>query len=328
MKKLAFIGQPEYFRAFYENDLGSEYEVKEFKSNFKMEDSDFDDLIVFNADYNIFFRGEFIPNSVLQKLNGLTVALSSEPFPSYIDGKLNFTYDSYKRFETFLSIKDKLYDYVFHYDASSVEFLQQYGINLSGVFEFPVATGTYRPMEMEKKWDVFFIGRSTAYREKFLGPLKHYFNVLHIAHGVHGADLVPYMNQSKILLNLHAENEISWEPRVQILMATGGLVISQKLTPNDLLIPGTDYVETDMTDQFDLYNKVKYYLEHDKDCLSIKKNGYLKIQKHFDAKLKFRELIDNIDGGLYKKFYFMKNKKIHKHLKYYSFMIEKFKGKK
>jgi spore maturation protein CgeB len=328
MKKIAFIGQPEYFRAFYENDLNNIYEVKEFSLNFNMNENDFCELIDFNAHYNIFFRGEFIPNSVLQKLNGITIALSSEPFPSYIDGKLNFTYDSYKRFETFLAIKNKQYDYVFHYDASSVEFLKNHGIYLNGVFEFPIATGTYRPMEMEKKWDVFFIGRSTDYREKFLGSLKHYFNVLHIAHGIHGNDLVPYMNQSKILLNLHAENEISWEPRVQMLMATGGLVISQKLSPNDLLIPGVDYIEVDMTDHYDLCNKVKYYLEHDEECASIAKNGYLKVQKYFDAKTKFTQLINDIEASKYEKFKIVKSKKFHKHLKYFSFFISKMKGKK
>lgn len=328
MKKIAFIGQPEYFRAFYENDLDSIYEVKEFASNFSMQYDDFNELITFDANYNIFFRGEFIPNSVLQKLNGIKIALSSEPFPSYIDGKLNFTYDSYKRFETFLVIKNKQYDYIFHYDASSVDFLKNHGVCLSGVFEFPIATGTYKPMEIEKKWDVFFIGRSTEYREKFLNPLKHYFNTLHIAHGIHGKDLVPYMNQSKILLNLHAENEISWEPRVQMLMATGGLVISHKLSPNEFLIPGVDYIEIDMTDELDLYNKINYYLKHDKERFKISKNGYLKIQKYFDAKTKFTQLINGIEQKKYNKFSVDKTNKFHKHLKYYSFLKEKIRGKK
>ena len=58
-KKIAFISQPEYFRFIYENDLDAIAYVKEFPFNFGMSADAFKDLEVYDADYNIFFRGEF-----------------------------------------------------------------------------------------------------------------------------------------------------------------------------------------------------------------------------------------------------------------------------
>ena len=324
--KIAFIGQPEYFRAFYEEDLNEIYDVQEFCTNFTMKEEEFESLIDFNADINVFFRGEFIPNGLLKRLNGIKVALSSEPFPSYINGKLNFTFDSYKRFEAFLNIRDKSYNYVFHYDKSSEMFLKNHGIMISGSFAFPIATMTYKPIALKKKWDVFFIGRSTPYRERFLAPIKHYFNVLHVAHGIHGNDLVPYLNQSRILLNLHADNEISWEPRVQMLMATSNLVFSHTISPNEFFEPNKDYVEIDLEDPFDLYNKVKYYLENEREGKAIAKNGFEKVLKYFDARTRFVQLFQDIQYGKYPEFK-IGEKRTHKHLKYYSYIREKIKCK-
>ncbi|MDH3328597.1 MAG: glycosyltransferase [Desulfobulbaceae bacterium] len=302
--KIAIISQPEYFRAFYENDLDVLGDVREFQLKYTMTEADFVELEKFNADFNFFFRGEFVPDGVLKRLQGHKVSFSSEPFPNYVDGKLNYSPDSLHRFEKFKNITTKSYDYIFHYDKSSLQFLAENGLHLSGEFVFPIALNVYKKKNLDKKWDVFFIGRSTAYRERFLGLLKHYKNVLHIAHGVYGSELVDFINQSKLVLNLHAENEISWEPRVQMLLACGGMLLSHKITNNDYLIPGVDYIEIDNDDPSDLFSKVDYYLENSEKRSAIAANGLKKIQRYFDSVRRFRELIDGIDNGKYEKVHF------------------------
>ena len=300
--KIAFISQPEYFRAHYSIDIACATEVKEFIFNFTMSKDDFKELVKFNADINIFFRGEFFPTTVLEKLNGIKIAISSEPFPNYIQDKLNYTNDSFNRFFTFEQIRPLKFDYVFHYDKSSLKFLKEQNINLSGDFTLPVDTEIYKKENLKKDWDIFFIGRSTPYREIFLGSLKHYNNILHIAHGVYGKGLVEYCNKSKIVLNLHAENEVSWEPRVQMLMATGSFLMSHKITPNDILIPNVDYVEVDMYNTMDLYEKVQFYLKNNSARKKIANSGYQKIQKYFHAKSNFENLIQDILHDKYVKF--------------------------
>jgi hypothetical protein len=148
--------------------------------------------------------------------------------------------------------------------------------------------------------DFFFIGRSTEHREKYFSHLKHKYNFLHIAHGMWGNEIVPFINQSKILLNVHAENEISWEPRVQMLMATGNMLITEKLSYNNLLEPGIDYIEVSSPEE--CIEKAEYYLKNKIQREKIAKNGLRKIEKYFDSNKNFKQLIDGIFSGKYSKF--------------------------
>ena len=298
--KIAFISQPEYFRFIYENDLCALGEVREFTFNFFMNEKDLEKLEEFGADINIFFRGEFFPETVLQRLRGIKVNLSSEPFPSLIDGRLNYTFDSLKRYKTFRRIIGKPFDYVFHYDSQSLPFLRKDGIDVSGVFCLPVATDVYRKQELSKRWDFFFIGRSTYRRELFFNQLKHSYDFLHICHGMWGEELVSYANQSRILLNIHAENEMSWEPRLQMLMSTGNLVISEPISPNPYLVPNEDYVE--ISSPKELLEAGKYYLSHLEERERIAMGGERKIAEFFRAKDVFRKFTEDLLADKYPRF--------------------------
>lgn len=301
MKKIAFISQPEYFRFIYEHDLDDIFEVREFPFHFNMSPNEFNDLIKFDADYNIFFRGEFFPDEVLNKLKGLKIALSSEPFPRKINGKWEQTHDSVKRYEQFKIIKNKKFDYVFHYDASSLPLFEMDGLKISGEFVFPVARKTYKASKNKgEKWDFFFVGRSTNHREDLFGHLKHHYNFLHIAHGIWGPDLVEYMNQSKICLNVHAENEISWEPRMQMMLAAGAFVMSEKITPNKYLRPGIDYVE--FSDKVDFIKKVEFYLKNEDKRMEIVENAQMRIAEYFNSAKNFPNFFNKIEAGEYPKF--------------------------
>jgi hypothetical protein len=290
--KIAFISQPEYFRFAYENALDSIAEVREFKMEFSFQEKDYTSLIKFDPDIAFFFRGEFIPGKVLESLRGLKINLSSEPFPRVIQNKTVFTKDSLLRYLNFRQIRKKKFDYIFHYDAASLSFLAKDGLNLSGAFAFPVSTSVYKPVEHKKLWDLFFVGRSTNHREVFFGPLKHTYEFLHIAHGIWGQPLVDYIGKSKICLNIHAENEISWEPRIQMLLACGAFVISEPITPNDFLRPNIDFIEIVSKD--DLIEKVSHFLRHPEEAELIASSGLNRVREVLDAKTKFIDLIDKI----------------------------------
>lgn len=300
MVKIAFICQPEYFRFCFENSLKNIYDVVEVPYSFDMRYEDLCCLEEIDADFNIFFRGEFIPNELLINLRGLKINLSSEPFPRYINNKLNFSYDSFKRYFSFREIKYKNFDYVFHYDQASLSFIINDGLFLSGSFAFPVATGVYKPMEMDKTWDIFFIGRSTNHREQHFSHLKHVYNFLHIAHGVWGPSLVGYVNMSKICLNIHAENEMSWEPRLQMLLSCGAFVISEKITPNTILRPNIDYIE--ISSRHELREAVGYYLSHPEERKIISENGLKRVNELLDSRKIFEKLIKDLNDNFYTKF--------------------------
>jgi hypothetical protein len=297
--KIAFVSQPEYFRFSYEQDLDDVADVREFELFRMLERQDFSALIEFDADYIFFFRGEFVPAQLLTQLSGKKIALSSEPFPRKIDGQLEKTTDSVLRYLHFRQIRSLPFDYLFHYDASSLGIMSWDGIHCSGHFAFPVATDTYRPPSSPKDttWDLFFIGRSTDHRERFFGPLKHRHNFLHICHGLWGTSLVDYVNRSKICLNVHAENEVSWEPRVQMLMACRTLLISEKITPNTILRPGIDYVEANSPGE--MYAAAQHYLSHPEEREAIAHSGHARVLELLSGKRCYLDLIAGIESGLY-----------------------------
>jgi hypothetical protein len=283
------------------------YAVQRFFITSSSNANDFQNIIRFKADINVIFRGEFVPASVLNSLQGIKVAISTEPFPKVIDKKFDYTLDSIRRFKYFLTIFEKNFDYVFHYDQSSEFFLRGQGIELSGYFALPIAHQTYKPpLNFVPKWDICFIGRSTTHREEFLLPIKSQFKVIHIAHGICGTELLDYINYSKINLNLHAEPELSWEPRVQLLLACGALVISENISPNDHLIPGKHFLEVKNKDELlPLCDQVLQKYHHYDD---IKKDGVRQVHKTLCSYTNFNLLIENILNKKYHRPIFNKNK--------------------
>ena len=90
---------------------------------------------------------------------------------------------------------------------------------------------------------VAFVGRSTEHRESYLVDVKHNFDVLHIAHGIFGDQLLDLLRETDVAINLHNEPYPSFENRVSLHLAAANLVVSEPLSPTHGLEPGIDYIE-------------------------------------------------------------------------------------
>ena len=292
--RIAFTGQPEYYRCLYENDLDELFTVREFRMAWGAGASHYDELVRFDPDVAFFFRPERYPDEVLQAIGGVTVALSSEPIPKHFMGHFVSSHDMDGRFESLCGARNR-YDFFFHYDKTSIRFLRQNGFDVSGEFLFPVATGMYRPLDVEKFWDWGFFGRDTAYRESYLGVAKRDFEGLHVAHGIYGREFVRLMNTCRIGINLHVDPQVSLEHRMHNMMACGVMVMSDPLSHNDLLKPGHHYVEFSEPQEF--WDKLKYYLEHESERRRIAENGYRLICQKLSAKGAFTRLVTFLSGG-------------------------------
>ena len=305
MKKISFIGQPEYYRFVYENDMAEKYDSREFPFKWQIPSSlQAKELIDFSADFNFIKRIESFPIEVMKKLKGVNVALSFEPFPRIINSKLEYTPDSINRYRAFkkrILNNNANIDYFFHYDQASVDLLREDGIMASGSFIPPIATDTYNFRPLKKEWDLFFIGRSSEHREKMFSFIKHKYNFLHICHGIFGPPLVNYINRSKISLNIHASPEVSWEPRIQTLLACKAFVISEKITPNKVLRPNIDYIES-KSDKKELQEIIEYYLTNPSEREKIANNGYVRVREMLSSKRNFSTLINDIENNKFNKF--------------------------
>jgi len=303
VRKVAFVGQPEYFQACYENDLDDLYQVGSFPLRFnpaldmEADVSTMSDLVAFNPDITVFFRGEYINSSLISGLSGIKIGYSTEPFPKLINKRFHYTRDSINRFKFFLRFAEHKFDFTFHYDETSRSFIELMGIRLSGYQPLPVATQTWRPPSppVPKKWDIVFLGRSTPHREQFFGLLKRDLQFLHIAHGINGKDAMAYYNAGRIALNIHAETELSWESRVQVLMACGTLVVSEPLSPNAYIEADRHYVEASSAG--DLYEKCRKILLYESEYEAMRAAARDIVDKNLSARTVFPSLFQACLSG-------------------------------
>jgi hypothetical protein len=94
-----------------------------------------------------------------------------------------------------------------------------------------------------------FLGESTAHRERYLIGAKHEYDVLHYAHGLHGAELADVLGRADIGINLRDDLRPGFEHRALVHLAAGQLLLSEPLTPGFGLEPGIDFVEFERIDE-------------------------------------------------------------------------------
>lgn len=89
------------------------------------------------------------------------------------------------------------------------------------------------------------IAWSSPYRERYLIDVKHHFDLLHVAGGLHGDALRAFFERVDVAINVHIEDYPAFENRVCLHLAAGHLVLSQALSPTHGLEPGLDFLQFD-----------------------------------------------------------------------------------
>ena len=73
----------------------------------------------------------------------------------------------------------------------------------------------------------FFDGSTSERRDRFLQPVKHRFDVLHLISGASHAQLRDLMGRCQIAINLHGEPGLPGRDRVGPALAAGMLVLAE-----------------------------------------------------------------------------------------------------
>ena len=134
-----------------------------------------------------------------------------------------------------------------------------------------------------------------------MGATKRDFDVLHLAHGWLGASkrdiptILELLGQFQIILNLHAEPETSWEPRLQHMLACGCLVVSEPISPNDVLKPGIHFVE--VRNPHELYQTCAAVLRDPIKYREIAEAGRRVVQTELSARSWYPSFFDAIMRG-------------------------------
>ena len=87
---------------------------------------------------------------------------------------------------------------------------------------------------------------------------------------------------------------------MQMLLACGAFVMSEKITPNKYLRPGVDYIE--VAKPAEMFNQAVYYLEHEEERNMIAQNGRNRVRELLDSKKTFSELLRKLEHNEYPRF--------------------------
>jgi hypothetical protein len=173
-------------------------------------------------------------------LRAATLGFLTEPLPRK-EGKKHPDLD--RRLYELRAVDMSNFDRVVSFDPLMIETAESI-LPVWRAVPLPVADRYYAPVEpIAGRPRICFVGRSTEHREAFLLPVKHEFDILHLAFGVDADRLETVMREHEVTINLHNEPYESFENRVCIHLAAGHLVISEKLNPRHGLEPGLDYLE-------------------------------------------------------------------------------------
>lgn len=285
--KVCYVGQRLYFGKQVPQDAIWLELVHGLNNNWSV-------LLEIPADLFVFFMPHHVPPETKRRIRNKMVGIHAEPLPKHINGKYIVSEDVHRRLVEMTAAFD--FKHLYHHDKTSFPILEREGIQVKE-FISAIDTDTYFPEEREKKWDLIFYGRETEHRLKMMLGAKHVFGhrFLHIAHGIDGSELNRMQNMSIIGINCHTEGIPALENRLQAMMASGLMVLSEPLSHNDCFVPGQHFVE--FRDPHELIHKAKFYLEHEDEREKIAQAGYEFVLKHLAASVKWPQLFDEVLGG-------------------------------
>ena len=188
----------------------------------------------------VVFRPELVPPSLFEHLDALTIGFLTEPIPRVRRGTHR---DLERRLEDLRAIDPSNFDRLVSFDPLIAETAAEVAPVWRSL-PLPVSDRYLAaPRPLRPQLPPLFVGRSTPHREAYLTPLKHRYDLLHIAHGADAAMLERLLAEHDVGVNLHNEPYSSFENRVCLHLAAGHLVLTEPLTPTHGLEPGIDYLE-------------------------------------------------------------------------------------
>jgi hypothetical protein len=222
----------------------------------------------------VVFRPEIVPEHAFDGLRAATIGFLTEPIPRTTGRR---AHPDLQRRRADLQAADRgNFDRIVAFDPLIVPAAESV-LPVWRSLPIPVADRMFAAVPAPNGAPrVGFVGRSTPHREAFLAAPKHELDVLHVAFGLHGAELDRFMRELDVAINLHNEPYPSFENRVCLHLAAGHLVISETLSPTHGLERGIDYVEISEPDE--LLSALRTAVRHPEAYQRIRVRGRRKAE--------------------------------------------------
>lgn len=238
--RVAFVGQGTFFEAC--SLVGVHGAVHGHFVDFRLRGdagvlaARLDDL---DPDVVVAFRPETIPAGAFADLRATAIGFLTEPIPR---GPQSVE-DQQRRLWELQQVDAANFDRVVAFDPLIVETAEQV-LPVWRSLALPVNDRFYadvRPIEGRPR--LLFVGRSTPHREALLTPVKHEYDLMHLAFGVDADELERVLSEHEVGINVHNDKYPSFENRVLLHLAAGHLVLTEALSPLHGLEPGIDVVQ-------------------------------------------------------------------------------------
>jgi hypothetical protein len=191
-------------------------------------------------DVVIVFRPEIVPRGAFASLDAITLGYLTEPLPR---GEREAHDDLVRRLGYLEMLDPANFDRIVSFDPLMVEAVERVAPVWRSL-PLPVADEYFAPVPSGPlAGRALFVGRSTDHRELFLAPVKHHFDVVHVAHGATDEMLLNLLAESDVGINVHNEPYPTFENRCATILAAGNLLVSEALSPTHGLEPSIDFVE-------------------------------------------------------------------------------------
>lgn len=143
--------------------------------------------------------------------------------------------------------------------------------------------------DVEQDIDVLFLGGMTERRRRILDSLSHDLNVVEVT--AFGEEMVRYFNRAKIVLNIHAEEQLDVETRVFEALGSGACLVSERL---DVENPFSDRQLIEVDDPRQLEPAIRHYLAHDDERRAIADAGHLEARNGHTYLARARQIVTTI----------------------------------
>ncbi len=222
---------------------------------------------------------------------------------------LNFFGDDDILFEIYTKYLANFVDYPL---ASHMEHFWKYKENnIPNAFStFGVNTDNFKPLKLKKKYDVTFIGTPIEDRAEMIKHLVDNGVKVNIFGGgwykypelakyyggkVSTEEMVKIINESKINLNFSKTigGKTGFKAKVFELCACNSFLLSEYFTGYTNYLAENKEIIT-FKDKKDLLDKVKFYLENDKEREKIAEAAYKKVVKNYSIEEEFKNIFEAI----------------------------------
>lgn len=190
-----------------------------------------------------------------------------------------------------LAVNIGAFDLVLSHDEGNLDVHRRLGAQrVAWLSTAAVDPQVHRALEMDKLYDITFVGTLTPRRGRILEALAKRLDI-HVAETWDPADLNALYNQSRIVLNLHLSDLPNTETRIAEVLGAGAFLLSETLSSPHLIVDGQHYVSAATGDVAALCNLAEYYIAHDAEREAIARSGHVLVMREHTYVERMKQLL-------------------------------------